>query len=224
MGGGLGVDLRLPVSQEILTEISKFDHFEGHWSAQQAVPAERLARIEEAVCIQSVGASCRMAGIRVTDADVAGLLRGESTALRDSADILGYAQALAHRLPGTEKLLTSEDIRKLHAVMLGAGDEISPWRHESLLCEAFDAEGKAVGRVLQTLPHRMVEEKTEEALTWLEYELRAGEQHAVLVVATFLLCLLSISPFIRGNARVVGLLGGLLLRRVGYGAIPYASL
>ena len=45
-----------------------------------------------------------------------------------------------------------------------------------------------------------------------------------LVVGTFLLFLMSVSPLERGNARLVRLLAGHLLRRAGYGSIPYASL
>jgi Fic family protein len=70
----------------------------------------------------------------------------------------------------------------------------------------------------------MVQEKTDEALTWLEYELRAGDQHPVLVVGAFVLCFLSICPFERGNSRLARLLAGRLLQRAGYAAIPYASL
>jgi Fic family protein len=46
----------------------------------------------------------------------------------------------------------------------------------------------------------------------------------LLVVGTFCVGCLSISPFERGNGRLVRLLAGHLLRRAGYDYIPYASL
>ena len=217
------MEWRLPVSPEVLTVISKIDHFQGLWSGTKNVPAERLARIEEAARTQSIAATCRLAGIRVTDADVAGVLRGESVVPpRDSKEILGYAAAMASPLPAGDRLLSSQDLRKLHGVMLGR--EPSPWRRQELLREAFDAEGKAIGQVFPSLPPRMVESKTEELLTWLELELRSGEQHPVLVIGAFLLCLQSISPFELGNGRLGRLLAGLLLQRKGYSFIPYASI
>ena len=217
---------QLPVSQEILSEISKLDHLQGLWSAQQTIPAERLRRIEEAARVQSVAASCRIAGVRVSDAEVAGLLQGQSLPLSDAAEILGYARALEHALPAEGELLSGDRLRQLHAEMLGGdGDTApSPWRDESLHREAFDAAGHATGHVFPTLPPRFVQRKTEELTTWLEFELRAREQHPGLVIGAFLLLLLSISPFERANGRMTRLLANLLLRRAGYSMIPYASL
>jgi Fic family protein len=70
----------------------------------------------------------------------------------------------------------------------------------------------------------MVEQKTEELLTWFELEVREAGRHPMLVVGGFLLLLLSISPFERGNARLVRLLAGRLLSRAGYTFMPYASI
>ena len=110
--------------------------------------------------------------------------------------------------------------------MLGAESPVTPseWRTRRLHRESFDARGQATGRVFPTLPHRMVQSKMEELLTWLEFELRSREQHAVLVIGAFVLFFLSISPYDRANGRMARLLGNLLLRRAGYSAIPYASL
>ena len=221
----MSVNLVLPVTQEILTEISRYDRFQGVWSARPPISAERLRRIEEATRIQSVAASCRLAGIRVTDADVAGLLRGEAAALRDAGEILGYAAAWSSDPSAGGGLLTGERLCALHAAMLGqqAGPP-SGWRETSMHREAFDAEGHATGQIFATLPPRLVQAKTEELLTWLELELRTREQHPLLVIGAFELCLLSISPFERANGRLTRLLTGLLLRRTGYTTVAYSSL
>ncbi len=70
----------------------------------------------------------------------------------------------------------------------------------------------------------MIEEKIEDLLTWLEFELRSAERHPVLVISTFVLGVLAASPFDGYNARVTRLLTFHLLRRAGYAHIPYASL
>jgi Fic family protein len=125
--------------------------------------------------------------------------------------------------PGCDRLLGRDELRALHAVLLGQSTW-SDWRTEPLHREGFDADGKATGLIFPTLPARLVGEKTEELLTWLELELRSGERHAILVVGTFLLYFLAISPFERGNGRLARLLTVHLLRRAGYGFISSASL
>ena len=220
-----GMQLAFDISDEILGVVSRLDRFQGAWSAGHGIPPERLRRIEEAVRIQSVAASCRLAGMRISDSDVASLLQGATPPLGDGPEILGYAAAIAQPLPGADGILSSGDLRTLHARMMGGdGSEPSPWRAEPLHREAFDAEGRASGRVFSALPPRMVEEKTEELVTWFELEIRESERHPMLVVGGFLLLLLGISPFARGNARLTRLLAGRLLLRTGYAFIPYASI
>jgi Fic family protein len=221
-----GVDYKLPVSQEILTGVSKLDRFQGVWSAQQSFGAERLRRIRDAAHVQSVASSCRLAGIRVTDAEVAGLLQGESVPPSDAGDIVGYSRVLNRDLTGEGELLNGDRLRNLHAEMLGSCGPTTPsaWRTEPLYREAFDAEGRATGQVFASLPPRLVQSTTEKLTTWLEFELRSREQHPVLVIGAFVLGLFSIGPFDRANGRLARVLGNLLLRRAGYSAIPYASL
>lgn len=213
----------LPVSNEILTAIGRLDRFQGSWNGNPPVARDRLERIEEACRVQSVAASARLAGIRVTDAEVADLLRGDDPTVRDARDIRGYAAGLAWPLPGSETLLTGDHLRELNAVILGGENGPSPWRTQPLYRETFDADGRATGHVFSTIPARLVPEKTEELLTWLELELRTGEQHPVLVVAAFMLCLLVASPFERGSGRLARLLATRLLTRAGYTYLPFAS-
>jgi Fic family protein len=177
--------------------------------------------------IQSVAASCRLTGIHVTDHDAAGVLREGSRTLPEAGAILGYAAAMELPLPESGALLSSDDLRKINSLILGregAKDGDPPWRIEPLHREAFDSEGKVLGWVFPTLPPHLIEEKIEDLLTWLEFELLQGEQHPALVIATFTLAFLAISPFERGNGRTARVLIGRLLQRAGYGYIPYGSL
>ena len=218
------MQFKLPVTNEILSEVSKLDRFQGQWSAGQATSSDRLRRIEEASRIRSAASSCRLAGIRVTDAEAAGLIRGEGLGPADAIDVQGYAHCLERELAAGE-LLTGESLCRLHAQMVGAQPvEPSPWRAEPLHREAFDAEGRATGQPFPTLPPRLVQRTTEELATWLELELHSREQHPVLVVNTFVLGLLAISPFERANGRLSRLLTVLLLRRAGYSVLRYGSL
>jgi Fic family protein len=179
----------------------------------------------DAARIQSAASSSRLAGIHATDAEVASLARGEATVLRDGAEILGYWEAIGRTFP-EGPLATSDEIRRLHAVVLGSRNnpaEPSPWREEPLHLEAFDREGRAMGRVFTTLPPRLVQEKLEELLTWLELELRTADQHPLFVIGTFMLAFLAASPLPRGNGRMARLLTVHLLARAGYAHVRYAS-
>ena len=223
------IDFRITISGEILANVARLDRLRGRWAGGPNVPPERLARLEEAARIQSVAASCRLAGIRASDFDVAGLLRGEGAAfpVADAGELRGYAAAMGRALPAGNDLLGTTHLRKLHATLLGAPAEDpqpTPWRVKPLEREAFDAEGRATGRIFSTLPPRMIESKVKDLLTWLECELRSGQQHPVLVTGTFTLALLAASPFDQANGRLARVLVGPLLRRAGYEYMPYASV
>ncbi len=221
------MELKIQVSPEVLNAVAKLDHFRGVWAAGTIIPPDRLTRLKEASRIRSVAASSRMSGVRVTDAEVAGLLRGEARAVREGKEVLGYAEAMDRPFPSEGPLVTPEDIRKLHAILLGVQENPespSAWRAEPLHLEAFDADGRAIGRVFQTLPPRLIAEKMDDLATWLELELRSGEHHPLLVIASFMLAFLAVSPFSRGNGRTGRLLAVHLLRRAAYSYVPYASL
>ena len=213
-----------PVSPEVLKKIAQLDHFRGVWAGGNMLPPERLERIGWATRVQSVASSCRMAGIRVSETEVAALLSGDAVPFREGKEIMGYAEALVRPFPAKA---STEEIRAIHAVALGAKGEPPPpseWRREPYHLEVFDAEGRAVGRVFQTLPPRLVAEKMEELTSWLEKELRGKHHHPVLVIGTFMLFFVAACPFQKGNGRMAHLLVQQLLRRAGYDYIPYASL
>ena len=223
----MSFDFQIPVSQDVLTTVSKLDRLRGEWVSSGGIPTDRLAHLEEAATVQSVGASCRLSGIRVSDIDVAGLLRGDGVPIGDAKDILAYAAGLREKLPTADKLLTADDLKRLHGTLLAPlGEEVrpSPWRSAPLHREAFDAGGRATGRISPTSPPWLIERHVEDLLTWLEFELRVGERHSVLVIATFVLGFLTVSPFEAYNGRMARLLISQLMRRAGYTYMPYASV
>lgn len=217
----------LPAVEEVSELFQELDRFRASWSPRTRVPADRLEQLEEAVRVESVAASCRLAGIRVPDAEVAALIRGQAVPIREGHEVVGYAEALAMPFPPAGELLTTDHLRRLHAVMMGAkGKEVepSPWRQQPLHLEAFDAEGRAMGRVFQTLPPRLVPEKIEDLVTWVELELRSSQHHPLALVGALYLVLMAIAPFERGNGRLARVLASRFLERLGYGYSRYGSL
>lgn len=187
--------------------------------------------MKEAAGIQSIGASCRLSGIHVSDHEVAGVLRNESVPLSDNRAIVGYQDAINLDLeePG---LLDAGKLLRLNATVLALGrdgqDDVGGeeccWRRNPSHCEIFDDKGQATGRVIPILPPRLIEENLEELLTWFELEMREGQRHPLPVIATFVLGLLAICPFEFGNGRTIRALTSHLLLRAGYSYAPYASL
>jgi Fic family protein len=221
----VSIDFSIPLTQEILSKISRLDHLRGEWSSGNTLSQNRLDSLYEAAKIQAIASSCRLTGIHVTDHDVAGIIRNDAVAQPEAPAVLGYSAAIDYPFPESGTLLKTEDLRKLNGVMLGKPEkEGSAWRKEPLHREAFDSNGQILGWVFPTLPPHMVEEKTEDLVTWLEFELLNGEQHPTLVISTFILAFLAVSPFERGNGRTARLLIGHLLRRAGYSYMPYASV
>ena len=45
---------RIPVSPEILAEVTKLDRFQGAWAAQQYVSAERMRSIQKTALAQNI--------------------------------------------------------------------------------------------------------------------------------------------------------------------------
>jgi len=223
------MNIRLPVSQEILKSVADLDRFRGTWPSRRALPAARLDRLREAARIQSVAASCRLSGVRMSDNEVAGLLADRSIRVRDAAVVLGYARAVDHPLPSQQTLLSTDDLRRLHAVLTTEQDPalpttLSDWRTTPHQREAFDGDGHATGRVFGALPPHMIVDKLEGLVTWLEFELRARKRHPVLVVGAFAHGLLLVSPFAEANARLSRLMIVKLLERAGYDHMPFASV
>ena len=221
------MDINLPTNPEILKLVSQLDQFRGFWASGSSVPPDRLARLHEATRIQSVAASCRIAGIRVAEAEVASVLSGDGAMTPLHLEIAGYATAVDRAFPHQGPLVTGDEIATLNAVLMGKpGDPPvpSPMRDAPLHLEVFDADGRALGRVLQTLPPRLLRDKIEDLVTWLELELRSSDKHPLLVIGAVFIFLTAISPYERGNGRTARAMLPHLLRRAGYGFADYASL
>jgi len=221
----VSIDFRVPVSEEILAHVSTLDRFRGQWPSVSALPSERLSRLKDAATVRSVASSCRLSGIHVSDGEAAAALKGDRST-PDADSMNQYARALEYPFPGPDRFVDTDTLQALNRVVLGRDTEPpadNPWRREVMSREAFDADGKALGWVFPTLPPRMIDEKTNDLLTWLELELRNGERHPVLVIGSFMLGFLAISPFERGNGRTSRALVRHLLVRAGYDHLPFAS-
>ena len=218
---------KIPVTEEILNLVAHLDHFRGVWSQDSRVALERTAEIRQEVKLRSTIAASSLVGIHVSESEIRALLAEQATSSGDQAEVVGYAKALDHVLPSWDQLLSTDEIRRLHCLIMGSIDgdsSLSPWRAETYELEAFDDEGSALGVIFPTLPPRLIPETMENLVTWLELELRSRQHHPLLVIGAFILALLTACPFMRGNWRLSTVLTVLMLDRAGYGFIRFASL
>jgi len=218
---------RIPVNTQILNRVAEIDHFRGVWADGAALPPERRDEIAAETRILSTASACRLAGLRPTDDHVRALVAGSVEPDTVGREILGYHRALGESHPVRQGLLDTDGLRKLHAVLLGSTEKDpapTPWRDEPCEPEAFDADGRALGRVFMTLPPRMVPETMENLATWVELELRSREHHPLLVIGTFTLGVLAANPFLRGNLRLALVLTTQMLLRQGYTFLRHASI
>ena len=221
------MDAKFPDNPEILKAISKIDQFRSIWAGGTPVPPQNLAAMRTTARIQSVAASCRIAGTRVSEDEVAAILTGAAAPSPGSEEIEGYATAIDRSFPAAGPIATFDELAALNAIVVGRPGNPPPQsvlRETPLHLEVFDPQGRAMGRVLQTLPPRLLRDKIEDLVSWLELELRGGASHPVLVAGTFFIYFTSISPFDKGNGRTARVILPHLLRRSGYGFVDYSSL
>ena len=221
------MDVKLPVNPEIFKLVAQIERFRDVWAGGTALSPDALGTLRKLARVQSVASSCRIAGIRVTDAEAEAILAGAVSGTAQHEEIAGYAAAIDQTFPRFGPLVTTGELASLNAIVLGkAGNPPPPsvLRDSPLHLEVFDAEGRAQGRVLQTLPPRLLHDKFEDLVSWLELELRTTGQHALLVIGAFFIYCSATSPFERGNGRTARVALPHLLRRAGYGFVDYVSL
>jgi Fic family protein len=192
----------LRITPAILSLVGEIDEFKGAWRAIGRIAPQRLSGLRRVATIESIGASTRLAGARLTNREVELLLsdlQPRLIATRGEQAVAGYAQVLETVLGRPETLtLTETRIRRLHRDLLAHRDE---------------DEGR------RDAPRPMAE-----LAAWARARERDKALHPLLAVAVFVAVFLDIRPFGDGNGRLARLLTTLLLLRAGYAHAPYSSL
>jgi hypothetical protein len=122
-------------------------------SGADSLAPERLASLERAATIESIGSSTRLAGAKLTDRQVEKLLSGMSKFLagRDEQAVPGYADAMDMIFESFESITPSENhIKRLHGVLLKYKKKNQATRGQYTKVpnhvDAFGPDGKRRGR------------------------------------------------------------------------------
>ena len=222
----------LVLTSDLLLLVGEIDEFKGAWKALGSLAPDRLATLRQIATVESVGASTRIEGARLTDREVDVLLSNldlGSFRSRDEQEVAGYAEATKMVFDFWRDMpLTENHIKQLHGALLRFSHRDEHHRGGYKMTpnnvEAFDEHGRSVGVIFETATPFDTPRLMEEVVAWTNRELGGSSHHPLLVVAVFVVRFLAIHPFQDGNGRLARVLTNLLLARTGYTYVPYSSL
>jgi Fic family protein len=222
----------LVLTPAMLQLVAEIDGFNGRWQALGRLAPERLSALKRIATIESVASSTRIEGVKLSDSEVDQFLRTleiQGFRSRDEQEVAGYADAMQLVFDAWPDLaLTENHIKQLHGVLLRHVEKDQ--RHRGHYKQvpnqvtAFDAQGHCVGIVFATATPFDTPRAMSELVNWVRRALLEKEDHALLVIATFVVRFLAIHPFQDGNGRLSRILTTLMLLKADYSYVPYASL
>lgn len=224
-------DTRIQVTSEMLQKIARIDELKGLWKGSAKLNPHILKQLKASVIVTSTGASTRIEGARMSDEEVARLIRGLKTKPpkgRDAEEVAGYADLLGRIFDNYKTLkLTEGQILQFHEILLhfSSKDRVEKGKYKSSdnIVVAKDNGGKEVILFRPTPPY-LVKKEMDDVLTWTNTILDKKTLHPILVIANFIFEFLAIHPFHDGNGRLSRALTNLLLLQEEYSYIPYVSL
>jgi len=220
------------ITPEILKLVAEIDEFKGAWRALKTLAPDRLAALKKIATIESIGSSTRIEGSELSDKQVEELLSfvgKQSFGSRDEQEVAGYAEAMELIFNSWDSIpFTENHLKQLHKVLLkhSAKDERHRGEYKKFpnSVQAFDADGKNIGVIFETISPFETPREMEELVKWTSKELEREELHPIIVIGILVVRFLAIHPFQDGNGRLSRIITTLLLLRKGYAYVPYSSL
>jgi Fic family protein len=208
--------------------ISQLDRFDASWAAIEKREGQTLKQLKSIATVRSVGASTRIEGSKMTDDEVANLIKtlDKSKLLeRDQQEVAGYYETRELISESWKDMpITESTLKHLHNSLLrqSKNDEWhrGDYKQHSNVVQAENPDGTK--RVIFRTTNPGFE--TENAMTALvEWYYADTKTLPLIKSAIFVYDFLSIHPFQDGNGRLSRLLGTLLLLKYGYSWIQYVS-
>jgi Fic family protein len=213
---------------KLMNEISKIDRFDATWSQIEKREGQTLKQLKAIATVRSVGASTRIEGSKMTDAEVKALiekLKISKLEERDEQEVAGYFEALDTIGESYKDIEISEgNLKNLHKILMERSEK-DEWhrgnyKQSSNAVEASHPDGTKQIVFKTTEPGLPTEEAMKKLMDWYHSD---NDTLTIVKSALFVYDFLSIHPFQDGNGRLSRLLGTLLLLRHGYSWIQYVS-
>jgi Fic family protein len=218
----------LQLNWRMLNLISKIDRFDASWTTIEKRESENLQYLKTIATIQSVGASTRIEGSKMSDAEVEALLNNISIAKivnRDAQEVVGYFNVLDLITEVFDDIdITTNGLKNLHNTLLKYSEK-DEWhrgnfKHHSNAVQANFPDGTQKIIFETTEPGYATDDAMRSLISWYNQE---RVVHPLVRDAAFVYEFLSIHPFQDGNGRLSRLLSTLFLLKSGYSWIQYVS-
>ena len=221
----------IKINPEILNLIAELDEFKGRWAVTQSLTPDRLVALRQIATIESVGASMRIEGVKLTNSEIEALLRGAgaySLRTRDEQEVAGYAELMDVIFNSAGDISFTENyVKQLHSILLKHSSKDERHRGEYKKfpnnVEAIGPNGQSRGVIFQTASPFETPTLAGKLIDWTTTQLDRRDIHPLLTVAIFVVVFLHIHPFQDGNGRLSRALTTLLLLRCGYAYVSYGS-
>ena len=221
-------NFELALDWKLLRIISQIDRFDASWATIEKIEGQSLKQLKSVATIQSVGASTRIEGSRLSNTEVETLLSNlDITKIedRDSQEVVGYFNVLDLIIESFNEIKINENtIKNLHNQLLkySTKDEWhrGDYKQHANAVEANFPDGSKQIIFKTTDPGFATEDAMRNLIAWYKEE---TEVHPLIRTAAFVYDFVSIHPFQDGNGRLSRLLTTLALLQSGYQWIQYVS-
>lgn len=219
------------ISPEVLNLIAQIDKLSGQWSGGKRLAPHVLSKLKKSVLVTSTGASTRIEGAKLSDADIEKMMRGiniQKFSDRDGQEVQGYYELLENIFESWSTLTFSEGlIKSFHKELLKYVEKDETHRGEYKKIEnkvmMINDAGQSIGILFDTTNAMLTPSAMHDIVEWTKNALITKQYHPLLVIGSFLVEFLKIHPFTDGNGRISRILTNLLLLQAGYGYMPYVS-
>ncbi|MEP7228613.1 MAG: Fic family protein [Ginsengibacter sp.] len=219
---------RIDLDWQLISIISQIDRFDASWTAIERRENQHLKQLKSIATVRSVGASTRIEGSKLTDAEVDVLLKHiDITKLedRDSQEVVGYFEALDIISDTYNDIqISAGDIKNLHNILMKYSTKDAwhkgDYKQHANAVEATYPDGTNQIIFQTTEPGYATESAVNNLIEWYNNE---EAIHPLVKCSIFTYEFLSIHPFQDGNGRLSRLLSSLLLLKSGYQWIQYVS-
>jgi Fic family protein len=219
---------KIDINWDLIGLISKIDRFDASWSSIEKREGQSLKQLKSISTVRSVGASTRIEGSKMSDAEVDVLLKNiDITKLedRDSQEVVGYFDTLDIITKSYQDInITESSIKNLHNILLKHSKKDSwhkgDYKQHSNAVEANYPDGTKRIIFETTEAGFPTEDAMRSLFKWYKTD---KETHPLVKCASFCYEFVSIHPFQDGNGRLSRLIASLLLLKNGYKWIQYVS-
>jgi Fic family protein len=212
-----------------MNEISSIDRFSGSWNLIEKREGRTLKQLKSIATEESVGASTRIEGSKMTDDEVKALIfdtiKIEKLIERDQQEVIGYFNALDIISESYRDIeITESSLMNLHHILMkySEKDQWHRGKYKQHLnsVEATNPDGSKTTIFETTAPGFPTEDAMRALIDWYNTD---NTTPSIIKSAVFVYDFLSIHPFQDGNGRLSRLLATLLLLKHGYSWIQFVS-